>query len=64
MFLLTWLPSAQGQQGAVFEGFGNRLVPEGVPGDHGAHRNRSAAQMAGMRRFVLTCQLQSNLDTA
>ena len=31
----------------AFEGFGNRLIPEGVPGDD-VHLNRTAAEMAGV----------------
>ncbi|XP_059154215.1 uncharacterized protein LOC131939747 [Physella acuta] len=30
----------------VFEGFGNRLVPEGVPGDNNVHLSRRAPEMA------------------
>ncbi|XP_012944533.1 uncharacterized protein LOC101862702 [Aplysia californica] len=42
--------------GGAFEGFGNRLVPEGVPGDHGNHLNRRASEMAAeaaAQRFAL-----------
>ena len=34
----------------AFEGFGNRLIPAGVPGDD-VHLNRSATEMAGMVRW-------------
>lgn len=34
-----------GQQ--VFQGFGQRLVPAGVPGDNDRHLRRGAAAMAG-----------------
>ncbi|RUS73795.1 hypothetical protein EGW08_018434 [Elysia chlorotica] len=42
----------------AFEGFGNRLIPEGVPGDD-AHLNRSAAEMAAQaaaHRFAVNPQ--------
>ncbi|KAK3733752.1 hypothetical protein RRG08_026866 [Elysia crispata] len=42
----------------AFEGFGNRLIPEGVPGDD-VHLNRTAAEMAAQaaaHRFALNPQ--------
>ena len=37
----------KGPDQGVFEGFGNRLVAEGVPGDNANHLNRRATEMAG-----------------
>ncbi|KAH9500798.1 hypothetical protein Btru_073032, partial [Bulinus truncatus] len=50
-----------------FEGFGNRLVPEGIPGDDNRHLNRRAPEMAAeaaqQRSQNLPSTSRSRLDT-